>query len=251
MTPNFDVPADWYETFFTGPANCFWEAMVPASATIAETAFIVRHIGAAPRVVVDAPCGAGRHALSLARAGYRVIGADISEEAIARANDAASAERLPAAFAVADMRRFASEPADALISMGNSISYFDDAGTRALFGNFARHVKPGGALILDTGCCAESVLPNFKTERVFEFEGGDYRSALFYDPKTSLLKTKATLRLGAERHDLRYAHRLVTTGALVGALDEAGFETADLYADPEDAPFAIGAPRLLLLARRR
>lgn len=251
MTPNFDVPADWYETFFQGPANRFWEAMVPPEATAADAAFIVRHIGAAPRVVIDAPCGAGRHALALARAGYRVTGVDISEEAVARAAERAKVENLPAYFMLADMRHFAvDEPVDAVISMGNSISYFDDTGTHALFANFAENLRPGGALILDTGCCAESVLPNFQAEREFKFDGGDYRSALFYDPKTSLLKTKATLRLGAEMHDLRYAHRLVTTGALVHALDKAGFETIGLYRDTDDNAFIVGSPRLLLVANK-
>lgn len=252
MISNFDVPANWYETFFTGPANRFWEAMTPPEATAAEAAFVARHIGPPLQTLIDASCGAGRHALALARAGYSVIGVDISEDAVARAAKAAKAEALPAEFRIDDMRRFRlDEPGDAIISMGNSISYFDDAGTRELFANFARNLRGGGRLVLDTGCCAESVLPSFKPERAFEFDGGDYRSRLFYDPMTSVLKTKATLRLGEETHELRYAHRVTTTGALVRSLDDAGFDTIGLYQNTDDGAFAIGAPRLLLVARRR
>ncbi len=252
MISNFQVPGNWYETFFTGPANRFWEAMVPPEATAAEIAFIARQIGEPSQIVIDAPCGAGRHALGLARAGYHVVGVDISAEAIGRAEEAARAEALSAEFRIADMRRFAlDEPADAIVSLGNSISYFDEAGTRALFENFARNVRRGGWLVIDTGCCAESVLPDFKAERRFDVDGGDYRSAVFYDPMTSTLKTKALLRLGEETHELRYAHRIVTTGELIRALDTTGFETLGLYRDTDDNEFSLGAPRLLVVALRK
>lgn len=253
MTTNFDVPSDWFETFFTGPANRFWEAMVPPAATVADAAFIIRHLDISPLArIVDAPCGAGRHALALARRGFRVTGVDISEDALARAAEAAEAEQLPATFTRADMRRLPiDEPADGIISMGNSISYFDAEGTRALFANFAANLRPGGRLVIDTGCCAESVLPNHQAERTFEFDGGSYASVTFYDPLASVLKTRAELRLGEECHELRYAHRIVTTGELVRELDAAGLETLGLYRDVDDNEFVVGAPRLLLVARRR
>lgn len=253
MTTNFDVPSDWFETFFTGPANRFWEAMVPLAATAADAAFIIRHLDISPPArIVDSPCGAGRHALALARQGFRVTGVDISEEALTRAADAAEGEHSPATFLRADMRRFSlDKPADGIISMGNSISYFDADGTRALFESFAKALQPGGRLVIDTGCCAESVLPNHQAERTFEFDGGSYRTVTFYDPVASVLKTRAELRLGEESHALRYAHRIVTTGELVRELDATGLETLGLYRDVDDNEFMVGAPRLLLVACRR
>src|SRR3954462_296908 len=102
MDDGFTVPADWYRTFFTAPVNRFWETMVPEAATAADVAFLRRHIAAPPAPLLDIPCGAGRHALALARAGYRVTAIDLSEDAIGRAR--AAAKGLPADFRQGDMR---------------------------------------------------------------------------------------------------------------------------------------------------
>lgn len=225
--------------------------MVPPAATAADIGFVRRHLGAAPRArLVDVPCGAGRHALALARLGYRVTGIDLSEEAIARAAAAAEAERLPARFVRADMREFAvDEPCDGALCLGNSLGYFGAGGMRAFFAKLARSVAIGGRLVLDTYACAESILP-FQEARDIVFEGGSYRARLRYDAMASILKTEAQLTLGRERHRLRYAHHVVTSGELVRSLAEAGFMADALYGDTDDGPYAPGSPRLLLTAVR-
>jgi len=251
MQQDFDVPADWYESFFTGPVNRFWETMVLPEATKADLAFIRRHLSAPPPArILDVPCGAGRHALALARLGYRITGVDISADALVRAAAAAREEKLPADFTEADMRTFElKEPFDAVICLGNSIAYFDSAGMETFLARVAASLRPGGRLILDTHGCAESIFP-LRDEREIEFDGGSYRSRFCYDPLRSLLKTKAQLRLGETLHELLYAHFVVTSGELVRRLRSVGLETLALYADTDDAPYRLGSPRLLLVAIR-
>jgi SAM-dependent methyltransferase len=249
MNHNFDVPSDWYESFFTAPVNRFWEAMVPPEDTAADLAFIVRHIAAEPPArLLDVPCGAGRHALGLARLGYEVTGVDLSEDAVGRASAAAGA--LPVRFVQADMRDLPLEaPFDAALCLGNSLSYFDAQGLRAFLARLAAALRPGARLVLDSYTCAESILP-FAQEREIAFEGGTYEARLAYDVMTSTLRTEAKLVLDRETHLLRYAHQIVTSGELVRALAEAGLATQGLYADTDDKPYEPGSPRLLLVAAR-
>jgi cyclopropane fatty-acyl-phospholipid synthase-like methyltransferase len=251
MDNDFHVPADWYQTFFTAPVNSFWEKMVPPEATEADLGFLSNHLATEPPArILDMPCGAGRHALGLARLGYDVTGVDLSEDAVAQASATANDATLPARFVRGDMRRFeADEPFDALVCFGNSISYFDQDGMQAFLGTLAACVRKSGRLLLDTYCCAESIFP-LQDERILEFEGGTYSSRFRYDAFASALSTAAGLRLGDEVHSLLYTHHVVTSGALVRSLGEAGFEAITLYADTDDAPFAPGSPRLLLVARR-
>jgi cyclopropane fatty-acyl-phospholipid synthase-like methyltransferase len=251
MTADFTVPADWYRSFFTGPVNRFWENVTPEAATRADVAFVRRHLGAEPpAAILDLPCGAGRHSLGLARFGYQVTGIDISQEAVARASVQAQAEGIPADFRHADMRELdESDRFDAAICFGNSIGYFPPEETEAFFGRVARALKPGGLLILDSSCCAESILP-LQERRDLAFEGGSYRSELAYDATASVLKTRAELRLGEEVHYLRYAHQIVTSGELVRMLRAAGLRTRALYGGVEDEPYRPGCPRLLLVANR-
>jgi hypothetical protein len=113
----------------------------------------------------------------------------------------------------------------------------------------AASVRPGGRLLLDSGVCAESLFP-LVPEREIAFDGGSYRSRFAYDALHSVLKTDAELVLEGATHRLLYAHHVVTSGALAASLAAAGFATLALFADTEETPYAPGAPRLLLVARR-
>jgi cyclopropane fatty-acyl-phospholipid synthase-like methyltransferase len=225
--------------------------MVPAEATAADVAFARRHLAAPPGArILDIPCGAGRHALALAAGGYEVTGVDLSEDAVCRATEAARERRLPATFVRSDMRRFEADQAfDGAICLGNSTSYFDTEETAVFFRTLAQSLEPGGRLVLDSYCCAESIFP-LQHERSLVFEGGAYEARMAYDPMTSRLCTAAELRLGDESYTLRYAHYVFTAGELVRMLKEAGLGTLALYGDTESAPFVAGSPRLLLVASR-
>jgi cyclopropane fatty-acyl-phospholipid synthase-like methyltransferase len=250
MSEQFHVPSDWYETFFTAPVNKFWEKMVPPEATAADISFLRRHLRIEPPArILDLPCGSGRHSLGLAATGFRVTGVDLSKDAIARAGLAARKAGLPVDFVQCDMRGFVAQaPFDAAICMGNSLGYFGADGLRAFLRRLAGNVLEGGRLVLDSHCCAESVLP-LQHEREIAFDGGSYASRFCYDAFTSTLNTEAELRLGDETHSLLYAHH-VTSGELVRALGEAGFAAEAIYADTEDTPFRPGSPRLLLVATK-
>jgi 2-polyprenyl-3-methyl-5-hydroxy-6-metoxy-1,4-benzoquinol methylase len=246
MDNDFDVPSDWYGNFFTAPVNAFWETMVPETATTADVAFVRRHVAAPPARILDVPCGAGRHALALARAGYKVTAIDLSEEAIRRARRAG--KQLPVTFRRGDMRFLdLEERFDGILCLGNSLSYFPPEEMRGFIASLAARVAGDGKLILDTSCCAESLFP-LAQEREIAFEGGTCRSRYSYDSRRSLLKTKAELRLGEATHPLLYAHYVVTSGELVRMVEASGLRVEALHGGTEGEMFAPGLPRLLLVA---
>ncbi|MEA3062125.1 MAG: hypothetical protein QOJ94_1906, partial [Sphingomonadales bacterium] len=244
MDNDFSVPADWYRKFFTAPVNAFWETMVPEAATAADLAFLHLHIPPSPARLLDVPCGAGRHSLALARGGYRVTGIDLSVDAIDRAT--AAGKDLTVDFRRGDMRSLdLADRFDAVLCLGNSLSYFPAQEMRTFIASLAERVANGGRLILDTSCCAESLFP-LAEEREVAFEGGTYRSVYRYDARLSLLKTKAELRLGEAVHPLLYAHYVVTAGELVRMVEAARLRVEAIHGGTEGQAFAPGLPRLLL-----
>ena len=63
--------------------------------TAQEVEFIEREIGHdRSKLILDVDCGTGRHALELARRGYRVVGVDLSESLLAQGRKMAEAEGL-------------------------------------------------------------------------------------------------------------------------------------------------------------
>jgi SAM-dependent methyltransferase len=248
-TLDFDVPDDWHETFFDGPMNRFWESITPREATEAEAAFVLRRLDLTPGArILDAPCGAGRHARAFARAGYQVTALDSSRDAISRTVTTAEADGLDVQFEIADMRDFRlAAPVDGVACLGNSVGYFRPEQTDAFFRCFAAALRPGGRLVLETGCVAESLFPIVRERRI-AFDGGVYEAELAYDAMRSVLKTRGRLHLGEAVHGFRYAHQVMTTGELVRRLDAAGLETLSLHGDVDDGPYDLGSPRLLLTA---
>ena len=75
-----EVKDDWYEDFFQG-INCeLWENAIPSEFTLQEVDFLISELNLKKgQVILDLPCGFGRHAIELSKRGFTVTGIDISE----------------------------------------------------------------------------------------------------------------------------------------------------------------------------
>jgi SAM-dependent methyltransferase len=246
------VSSAWYADFFTELPNEFWRRAVPPEATAAEVDFIEERLGLAPDSrIVDVPCGSGRHSLALARRGHTVTGLDISAEAIEHARRTAAAADVDVAFHQADMRDVPPDGFDAAVCMGNSFGYLDPAGTRTFVAALAAAVRPGGGLVVDFSAAAESVLPGFTGEdRTMQTGDITVSATTAYDVAHSRLVSGYRFTRGAEEVALTALHRVLTCAQIDDLLTTAGFVDIAHYAGPDGEPFRLGAPRLMLTARR-
>ena len=145
--PTNSYSPHWFETFL---------ATVPAEQTAAEVAFLTRVLPR-PRfdAVLDLCCGAGRHAIPLARLGYRVTGLDRSPHALRAARAAAPAGRAAAVGSLTliedDVRHVDRLPGDydAALIMWASFGYFDDATNERVLAGAASRLRRGGRLVVD------------------------------------------------------------------------------------------------------
>jgi SAM-dependent methyltransferase len=148
------VNNNWYQDFFTGTAVDFWMAAAPPPD---EDIAFLRTVFVKGSEILDVGCGAGRHAIPLARAGYRVVGVDISADFLERARRASD---VAIEWHQRDMRdlpwksRF-----DGALCFGNSFGYLGRAGTRTSIASIEGALKPGARFVVDTGSIAESILP--------------------------------------------------------------------------------------------
>ncbi len=95
---------------------------------------------------LDVACGTGRH-LEILRGRYRVVGVDRSPQMLRVAR-----RRLPGVEVhLGDMRNFRlSDRFDVLSCLFSAIGHLrTEAELRRAFANFARHVKPGGVVIVE------------------------------------------------------------------------------------------------------
>ena len=140
---------------------------------------------------------------------------------------------------------------DLAICMGNSFGYLEHAGTQRFLAGLADIVEPGGALVVDSGFVAESLLPGLRLEEApMTFGGVEATSVNEYDAVGSRWITHFTFRRGAEEHRGISVQHVYTAAEVVRMVTAAGFAAADLYADVAGAPYRFGAQRLLLVAHR-
>lgn len=116
-----------------------------------EAEFIMKAVRLRPGdSVMDAPCGAGRIAVHIAKAGCLVTGIDINPRFIARAQQRFVNEKLDANLMVLDMRAidFHNE-FDAIYNWSGSFGYYSDEENANLLKRMAMALKPGGYLLID------------------------------------------------------------------------------------------------------
>ena len=240
---------DWFHDFFHGLAVDFWVAAAPAGD--ADVPFLESVFGSGDRNIVDVACGAGRHSLPLARRGFRVTGVDLSSTCLDEARRRADEDHIAIEWHRGDMRELPwRDHFDGAICFGNSFGYCDRDGTRAFVRSLSDAMKPGAAFVLETGAMAESLLPALQTRRWMEVGDILFFSSATYDTSASRLDVEYSfLRSGVR--ETRTAHTWIyTIGEVRELFASAGLVVEQLCSSTAGAPFRLGDPRLLLVARK-
>jgi SAM-dependent methyltransferase len=197
------------------------------------------------------PCGFGRHALPLARAGYRVTGVDRAQPLLDEAQRRAGGDRWPK-FVRADYRElpFADESFDAALNLFSSLGYLgDEEDTRALT-EIGRVLRPGGRLVIEI--MHRDLLVRRFQESSWQMlgEGRLLLEQRTFDPASGLAQTTQTLIEAAGERDSRtWSVRVYTATELLAMLDAAGFAEARCHGDLQGASFQTDT-RLVVVARR-
>lgn len=236
---------EWFRTFFEGAAVDFWVAIAPPPDD--DIAFLQSLFTG--REILDLACGAGRHAIALARTGYAVTGVDISPEFLAKAR--AASHGLDVAWCERDMRDLPwRERFDGVLCFGNSFGYLGRAGTRATVAAIAKAMKPGARFVLESGAAAESLLPHLQERRWIEAGDILFLSAATYDVAESRLDVDYTFVRGGVRETKRAQTSVFTAAELRDMFAAEGLEVEAMFASTAREPFRLGSPRLILVAKR-
>ena len=201
--------------------------------------------------LLDLACGVGRHALELARRGFRVTGVDRTrcylEAAAARARE----EGLDIEFVNEDMRTFVrGEGFDAAINLLTSFGYFEDVeDDRRVARNLCQSLRRGGTLLMDLE--GREVLARNLCERRWHEDDG---VLVLEERKPSSdwgwLRSRHILIDGDQRTEVEFRHRLYSAADLTTLLRQSGFTGVEVYGGLDGVPYDHSARRLVVTARR-
>jgi SAM-dependent methyltransferase len=138
---------EWWSQAFRRPYLDLYAHRDDASADD-EVSFVASQLALRPGArLLDAGCGAGRHARAFARRGAAVVGVDRSGELLREADFRGKGPR----YVLADVRGlpFAAGAFDHATSLFTSFGYFDDAGDRRQLGELRRVLRAGGTFVFD------------------------------------------------------------------------------------------------------
>ena len=201
--------------------------------------------------LLDVPCGYGRHAIPLARAGYRVTGVDSSPTLLAEARRR-SGDDQPPELVEADYRElpFADESFDAALNLFTSLGFYGDEEDVKALAEIGRVLRPNGRLVLET-MHRDLAVRGFREQDWRLLGEGRLRlEQRSFDPASGVVLTTQTLidKTG-ERDSRSFAVRVYTATELVAMLSRAGFDDARCYGDLEGGPLDT-TTRLVIVARR-
>jgi cyclopropane fatty-acyl-phospholipid synthase-like methyltransferase len=219
-----------------------------AEQTTAEAAFLTERLELQPGMsVLDVPCGNGRHALELARRGVRLTGVDLSSGFL----DEARRNAPDVEWVRSDMRELPwTARFDAAYCFGNSFGYFDYDNCRRFLDALARALKPGGRFALESGAVSETLLPVLQPERRMRIGDIDFHSRNTYDAAEGRMDITYTFTRG-EQQEIKPIHQWVHSAAEIRRmLRGSGLEPVAAYGDASGKPFALGSPRLIVVARK-
>jgi SAM-dependent methyltransferase len=204
--------------------------------------------------VLDLCCGPGRHALELARRGFRVTGVDRTAAYLDAARQKAADEGLEVEFVQEDMRRFARPGAfDMAINLFTSFGYFKDpADDLQVAKNLHASLKPGGKLVMEM--MGREVLARIFRPRDWvwldEEEGVIMLEERKLGQSWGWMENTWILLRGSERKSYTLSHRLYAGTELASLLQQAGFTSVALFGGLEGIPYNQNARRLVTVAKR-
>lgn len=246
--------AEWFED------EKFWETFGPVmfseerlKAARAEVDSLIALMDLAPgALILDLPCGVGRHSLEFARRGFHVTAVDRTMRYLDVAKTQSAQEGLSIEFVQSDMRVFERQNSfDGAINLFTSLGYFEDASDDLMVArNFASSLKPGVRLVADMNG-KEVLASRFRAkEWRYQSDGSLWLEERKVIGAWDRVETHWILIRGADRIDGDFSVRLYSGVELAALLKRAGFSDVALYGSLAATPYDQNAERLVAVARK-
>jgi 2-polyprenyl-3-methyl-5-hydroxy-6-metoxy-1,4-benzoquinol methylase len=224
----------WYEELFNNYGRTY-DNEAFTQGTVGECDFVEKEIRFDKEArILDIGCGTGRHAIELTQRGYTVVGIDLSESALKRAREKASALNLQIAFQQYDARNLPfSEEFDLVIMLCEGafpLMETDEMNFRILR-NAANALKPRGKLIFTT---LNGLFPLFHSVKEFLNSESENVTTAYGDNSFDLMTFRDVSRIYFEddsgtRKELLCNERYYVPSEITWLLKTLNFENTDIF----------------------
>lgn len=230
---------------------------IPYEAMLGFIESLLHHAGRRAETVLDLACGTGSMSVLLAQHGYRVIGADLSEQMLTAAYEKAlELEENRPFFICQPMQALAlPAPVDLVVCCLDSLNYLTDpADCRATFRRVYDSLRQGGAFVFDIntpyklkGLDGQIFLDeDEQTYCVWRAEFSEEENSIFYGMDLFQRAGRQWRRSFEEHQEYAYAPQ-----DLQRWLEEAGFHGVQQFGDCRMEPPQAREQRIYFIALKQ
>jgi 2-polyprenyl-3-methyl-5-hydroxy-6-metoxy-1,4-benzoquinol methylase len=200
--------------------------------------------------VLDMACGAGRHAITFAKLGFKVTAVDLSQRLISEAKKSAEQAGAEIDFVLSDILEFeTSEQLDLVINLFTSIGYFEnDEENYAVIKKAFNLLNDGGYFILDY-FNKDFLLKNLIPTTVFSENG--LKITQNRSIKGTRIVKKITIENNSSIEEFYESVRLYSYEEILTYIKNAGFTIVKQYGDYFGNNYEKEtSPRLIIFAEK-
>lgn len=201
--------------------------------------------------ILDLYCGYGRHAIELAKRGYKVTGIDATQAFLDIAYNKAEEEGVDVIFRLCDMREmtYAGE-FDAIINMFAAFGYFTDEENARVIQRISEALKPGGLFLIDLLNREWMVRNNLN--RYWRHPSGEYVLSYKVELNQGIAKMKRELlnQVTGAKTKYEFVLRAYSLPEMKELLTHAGLEVIQIHGAFDLRPYDSESPRMIILARK-
>jgi 2-polyprenyl-3-methyl-5-hydroxy-6-metoxy-1,4-benzoquinol methylase len=222
----------WYEALFANFGKSYDKESF-TQGTVGEVDLVEQELGAdRSKRILDIGCGTGRHAVELAKRGYRVTGFDLSEGQLRLAREKAAAAGVTVEFQRRDATQphFNNEFDTAIMFCEGAFPLMEtDEKNHAILAHAAAALRPGGKLLLTT---LNALFPLFHSVKDFLDAGASSTATgkLTFDLMTFRERAELTFTDDAgQSQTVTTNERYYTPAEMRWLLQTAGFAKVDIF----------------------
>ncbi len=248
------TPHDWPVAFFDDDYLRLYRPQLTAERTDAETAFIASALGL-PRgaTLLDLACGYGRHAIGMAKRGFRVTGLDFNAHYLEIAAEEARKAGVDVSWKAGDMREPGFDAAfDGAYSYFTSFGYYEDEENERVLSGVSRALRHGGRFLLDV--VNRDWLLTHPEQRTWSQreDGALLMEETDIELQTSRVATRQILidpQGGPQVHKEHFL-RAYTCAELTALLRRHGLVVRGVHGGATGEPYTTESRRLVLVSER-
>jgi len=226
----------WWLNFFPDFRPIF--GIKPQKVSNAEARYLIKKLGLKPgRTFLDCPCGIGRIALPLAKAGVKVTGVDVTLPYLKELQTKAARRGLKITTVHKDMRRI--DYHNKFHAAGNlwtSLGYFERESDNLLaLKKMYRALKPGGKFILHT-MNRDWIVKNFEPNGWYDAGSVRVLETREFDLAKSTSRSLWRFVKGADEKAYEVSIRMYSYHELLEMFRSIGFVDVEGFASLKDEP---------------